>query len=92
MQFDECCSHNESTYDKYKRLFEENGLVIPKIIFWNVNSKVTIPTVNEQGVLLMSGYSVNNLKFLDTSYTPLDLLLETLLDERYKNIFLDEIE
>lgn len=92
MQFDECCTHNESTYDKYKRLFEENGLVIPKIIFWNVNSKVTIPTMNKQGVLLMSGYSVNNLKFLDTSYTPLDLLLDTLLDERYKNIFLDEIE
>lgn len=35
---DNCCSHNESTYDKYKRLFEESGLVIPKIIFWNVHS------------------------------------------------------
>lgn len=44
--------------------------------------------MNEKGVLLMSGYSLNNLKFLDTSYTPLDLLLDTLLDERYENIFL----
>lgn len=35
---DNCCSHNESTYDKYKRLFEESVLVIPKIIFWNVHS------------------------------------------------------
>lgn len=88
MEFDSCCRDNESTYDKYKRIFEENGLKIPKIIFWNVDSEVNIPTMNEQGVLLISGYSTNILKFFDEAYTPLDLMLDILLDERYNQIFL----
>lgn len=88
MQFNDCCEENKSTYDKYKRIFEENNLQIPKIIFWNVDSKVNIPTMNEQGVLLISGYSTNVLKFFDTAYTPLDLMLDILLDKRYEQIYL----
>lgn len=86
MQFNDCCEENESTYDKYKRIFEENELQIPKIIFWNVDSKVNIPTMNEQGVLLISGYSTNVLKFFNNAYTPLDLMLDILLDKRYEQI------
>lgn len=60
MEFD-CCSQTESTFDFYKRKFEEAGYELPELVFWNVAARnVHLPvTMNEKGVKLVSGASAN---------------------------------
>ena len=60
MEFD-CCSGRESTFEFYKREFEEAGYKLPELVFWNVEARDThLPvTQNEKGVKLVSGASAN---------------------------------
>ena len=60
MEFD-CCSGRESTFEFYKREFEEAGYELPELVFWNVEARDThLPvTQNEKGVKLVSGASAN---------------------------------
>lgn len=65
------------------------GYVLPRLIFWNVNgncsSNVTPVQQNEQGVVLMSGYSQNLIKMVMSNQTdPYACLLEQLNSDRYK--------
>ena len=65
------------------------GYLIPRMIFWNVNSRTgTIPVKeNELGVALVSGFSVNVVKMVMSGKTePFECLLETLNAERYAPI------
>lgn len=61
MEFDVCMNPNESTFDYYKKAFEEAGYKLPEIVFWNVNARTihTPVTKNEYGVKLVSGASAN---------------------------------
>ncbi len=58
MEFD-CCADNAevSNFDYAKKLYEENGYKLPKIVFWNVASRNRQQPVtkNEQGAVLVSG-------------------------------------
>jgi len=102
MEFDGACeyagyrtSHTE-IMDKYKSLFEtikqrwtDAGYTMPNIVFWNVNSRTqTIPvTSNEAGVILVSGFSVNNVKMILSGETDPWTALKSVLDsERYQVI------
>ena len=60
MEFD-CCSSKDSTFEFYKKAFEEAGYELPEIVFWNVEARDThLPvTQNEKGVKLVSGASAN---------------------------------
>ena len=60
MEFD-CCSSKDSTFEFYKKAFEEAGYELPEIVFWNVDARDThLPvTQNEKGVKLVSGASAN---------------------------------
>ena len=60
MEFD-CCSSTESTFEHYKKKFEEAGYELPEIVFWNVEARnAHLPvTQNEEGVKLVSGASAN---------------------------------
>lgn len=66
MQFDSAVTsrHNQkSIFDKWKRKFEENGMKMPKTIFWNVNqSKVDFPTTDIDNLYLVAGFSQNLFK------------------------------
>ena len=76
-------------FDHIKELYEEKRYKLPKLIFWNVNSRTkTIPMIeNELGVTLVSGFSQNVLKMVMSSkYNPLEVLLEQLDTERYSRI------
>ena len=69
--------------------FKAAGYKLPKIAFWNVNSRTgTIPCkYNENGVLLISGFSQNVLSMVMNGKTdPYDALIEELKKERYANI------
>ena len=65
------------------------GYKLPKLAFWNVNSRTTtIPCkYNENGVLLISGFSQNILSMVMNGKTdPYDAIIEELNKERYAPI------
>ena len=69
--------------------FARYGYKLPKLVFWNVASRTnTIPCkYNENGVLLVSGFSVNILKMVLNGKTdPFEAVIEELGKERYNSI------
>ena len=93
MEFD-MATHNYGGYGKpSKRLFDviaqkyaDAGYQLPRLVFWNVNSRTgTIPVKeNDLGVALVSGFSVNIAKMvMSGKLDPFECLLEALNSERY---------
>ena len=96
MEFDDATTHNRwdgSFQSRMKTLFDNisdryaaAGYKMPKLVFWNVNSRTnTIPvTENELGVALVSGFSANIVKMVMSGQAdPWLALKETLDSERY---------
>ena len=76
-------------FDHIKELYEEKGYKLPKLIFWNVNSRTkTIPMVeNELGVTLVSGFSQNVLRMvMSNKYDPYEVLIEQITSSRYDRV------
>ena len=92
MEFDNATYNTNHMYGM-KALFDElsdryaaNGYRLPKLVFWNVNSRTgTIPMVkNDAGVILVSGYSPNIMSMVMSDQTdPWFALKEKLDDKRY---------
>lgn len=78
---------NKSLFEEIAEDYEENGYKLPKIIFWNVCSRDfdTIPMQdNELGLILCSGFSINNMKmFMSGEVNPYKVLLEQINSKRY---------
>lgn len=77
---------NQKLFDVMARKYADAGYKLPRLVFWNVNSRTgTIPVKeNELGVALVSGFSVNVAKMVMSGKTdPFECLLETLNSERY---------
>jgi hypothetical protein len=96
MEFDGATTNRNmgNVIELAQRNFESAGYKLPKLVFWNVCSRTnTIPCKhNENGVLLVSGFSVNVLKMVMNGETdPYKALLKELNSERYTNIPLIEI-
>ena len=69
--------------------YAKYGYKLPKLIFWNVNSRTkTIPLIeNELGVTLVSGFSQNVLQMvMSNKYDPYEVLVDTITRERYEKI------
>lgn len=80
---------NETLFDTIGRKFKKAGYQLPRLIFWNVNSRTgTIPVKeNALGVALVSGFSTNIVKMvLSGELDPYKCLLEQLDNERYAPI------
>ncbi len=78
-----------NVFSKMDNRYRNAGYKLPKLAFWNVNSRTgTIPcTYNENGVLLISGFSQNVLSMVMNGKTdPYDALIEELNKARYENI------
>jgi hypothetical protein len=92
MQFDTAVISNDKTnFQVIDEMFEEAGYKRPDLVFWNVNAYSDIPVEqDENGTYLVSGASPSILKYAMNcdSYTPYDLMLETLNSDRYKPITL----
>ena len=93
MEFDCIDSEEESTYECYKKAFNDAGYELPEVVFWNVCARnVHTPvTKDERGVKLVSGASGNIFSSVLTGdlkeITPEQFMLQVL--EPYKNF--DEI-
>lgn len=76
-------------FDEIKARYNSAGYDLPRLVFWNVNSRTgVIPlTENELGVALLSGFSQNVLKMaMSSKYDPYEVLIETLDSPRYDPI------
>ena len=88
MEFDGATSNTRymygmrSLFDDLARRFAKYGYKLPKLVFWNVNSRTkTIPmTENEMGVVLVSGYSPNIMSMIMSNQTDPWLALKEKLD------------
>lgn len=91
MEFNSCARSNsgrptQKLFDVIANKYARAGYKMPRLVFWNVNSRTgTIPVKeNELGVALVSGFSVNVAKMVMSGKTdPFECLLETLNSERY---------
>lgn len=97
MEFDGCatCGNGnryglnrptQKLFDTIAQKYARAGYKMPRLVFWNVNSRTgTIPVKeNDLGVALVSGFSVNVAKMVMSGKTdPFECLLETLNSERY---------
>ncbi len=90
MEFDSCAEGaNETAFEKIEKEYEAHGYHLPRLIFWNVNSRTnTIPIKeNTLGVALVSGFSINILNMvMSKKLDPYEVLLDILKDERYQPV------
>ena len=90
MEFDCCARGAELTNFEYaKKIFAEAGYDLPRVVFWNVQSrnKQQPVTQNEQGVALVSGCSPRIFSMLKSgTLSPLGYMLDILGAERYEKI------
>ena len=94
MQFDSAFSgsKNQTFFNKMKKLFEDNGYTLPKIIFWNVDAHHGQSPVlqNTENVQLVSGFSSSLFESLmkQNEYNPYEMMMAILDAERYQLISL----
>ena len=79
----------ETLFDTIKKRFARFGYRLPKLVFWNVNSRTNVIPVreNELGVALVSGFSVNVCNMvLSNELDPFVCLKKILDGERYRKV------
>ena len=82
---------NDTLFEKIAKKFESVGYKLPKLVFWNVASyNDTVPLQkNDNGLVIMSGFSKNNIDMiLHDNLDPLEVL-KAELDSKYS--FIDTI-
>ena len=80
---------DQRLFDAIAKRYANAGYKMPRLVFWNVNSRTgTIPVKeNDLGVALVSGFSVNVAKMvMSNKLDPFECLLETINSERYSPV------
>lgn len=80
---------NAKLFETIAAQYAQYGYKLPKLIFWNVCSRTnTIPMKeNENGVILVSGFSTNIMKLvMSNKLDPWAALVDVLTSERYAAI------
>ena len=90
MEFN-CCTQDASrtNFEYARQLYTAHGYRLPKVVFWNVQSRSTHQPVerNEQGVMLVSGYTPRMFRLVASDkMSPYGIMLEVLRSERYRQI------
>lgn len=91
MEFDAAVNVSQTAplLEEIKAKFQRAGYQMPKLVFWNCNSRTNVIPVreNEMGVALVSGFSVNVCSMvLSNQLDPYECLKEQLNRERYQVI------
>nr|DAF57497.1 MAG TPA: protein of unknown function (DUF2828) [Myoviridae sp. ctqfO1] len=78
---------NKALFETIAEKYKKEGYKLPKLVFWNVNSRTnTVPlTQNENGVILISGFSKNLMDMVMSSeLDPYKALVKQLNLPRYE--------
>ena len=93
MEFDFCARGNNgrhfTNFEMIQRKYRQAGYEMPTLVFWNVNSRNTQTpvTINDKGVVLISGCSPVVLKYaLGQTTTPMQMVYNVTNSERYNSI------
>ena len=90
MEFNSCVRNADLTnFENAKKKFAAYGYELPSIVFWNVASRSTQQpvTMNEQGVVLVSGCSPRIFSMISSgTLSPYAFMLEVLGSARYAPI------
>lgn len=90
MEFDSCTRDADMTNFEYaKELYKKYGYKLPKIVFWNVQSRNRQVPVkkNEQGVVLVSGNSPQIFSMVIRDKTdPYEFMMSVIGSERYAQV------
>jgi hypothetical protein len=84
---------NGTAMQRIKNMYEQAGYKPPVLIFWNVSAsqKDVQAKYNEDGVVLLSGFSTALLKSVFENkleqYSPINIMMSTLMDEKYSITF-----
>lgn len=88
MEFNCCREPSATNYVNMRRMYEAAGYDIPTVIFWNLNGRLGNSPVEytTTGTGLVSGFSPSVMKNLLSSktLTPLDMVLDTIMQDRYR--------
>ena len=91
MEFDHATTGfvNKTLFENIRQDFESKGYKVPRLVFWNVNSRTCgIPIKeNDLGVTLVSGFSVNIIDMvMSDELDPYKCLVKVLESDRYQPI------
>lgn len=90
IEWDYCANNSSLTnFENAKTMFEKAGYKLPKLVFWNVDSRNNQVPVkkNEVGVALVSGCSPRTFSMvLNDKMDPYTYMMEILNNERYLKI------
>ncbi len=94
MEFNQAVREGKSfsAIEMIKVKYDEAGYDMPSIIFWNIQSRRggnNVPVrFDQSGTALISGFSPSILKSIlaGDSITPVNIMMDTINSERYKNI------
>ncbi len=90
MEFDACAKDaGMSNFDYAKRLYQSHGYKLPRVVFWNVQSRNEQQPVkmNEQGVALVSGCTPRIFsQVMSGDMDPYKNMIHTVCSERYTMI------
>lgn len=91
MEFDSATRTRNSALDMIREKYESSGYKIPKLVFWNIQSRSegNFPTqVSDNGTSLVSGFSPAILKSLLTGedMSPIGIMNKTVHSARYESI------
>ncbi|MBR1797549.1 MAG: DUF2828 family protein [Clostridiales bacterium] len=90
MEFDWCAENAEMTnFENAKAKFNRAGYKLPSLVFWNVNSRRAQQpvTMNEQGVVLVSGMSPQIFgMFKNDKLDPYEFMMSVISSKRYARI------
>ncbi len=90
MEFDSCTlNSSKSNIDIADEMFHEKGYRLPRIVFWNVNSRnIHQPiTKDYRGVILVSGCNANLFSLIvNGDVDPYDFMMKTIEVDRYRKI------
>ena len=90
MEFNYCGGRDYAhDFDRIAKKFESAGYKLPRVTFWNVNSRTnTIPMKeNENGVVLVSGFSPSSIRaVMSGELDPYKALLACFTVQRYDKV------
>lgn len=93
MEFDSCACGNDgrhfTNFEMIQKKYRQAGYEMPTLVFWNVNSRNTQTpvTINDNGVVLISGCSPVVLKYaLGSCTSVIDMVYNVTNSERYNEI------
>lgn len=88
MEFNQCVRADKTIFENAKERFEEEGLELPHVVFWNVNSlQNQVPATKfDKNVTLISGASQSTFRYAVEGKTPEQSMMDILSSERYERI------